>query len=157
MNVKKVWLTAHSTAPTRRGHMSAAVTRVIHWVATRRNVSVSTVWSCLSAHWDHLSAQWGHLSEQWGHLSVRWGHVIVLTGVIKGIPFSPSLSLVVSATYMEHKVTQWFTCTCDHIFYLPLDSVNSDFLLFMTGVCAAGHPSSKLRRGKRMRSGCMLV
>ena len=28
--------------------------------------------------------------------------------------------------------------------YLP---VNSDFLLFMTGVREAGHPSSKLRRG----------
>ncbi len=31
--------------------------------------------------------------------------------------------------------------------YLPLDSVNSDFLLLMTGVRKAGHPSSKLRRG----------
>ncbi len=30
--------------------------------------------------------------------------------------------------------------------YLPLDSVNSDFLLFMTGVREAGHPSSKPRR-----------
>ncbi len=51
-----------------------------------------------------------------------------------------NLSAVKDAASMEINFTRY---NMDTTPYLPLDSVNSDFLLFVTGVREAGHPSSK--------------